>query len=89
MGLLVPAYTGRETWVGAGSWTPDFVRRSQRAEDLFAGRMSPAAARALVRRSGARFLLSDCHGRADIARTLAGFTEPPRRFGCATVWRVR
>jgi hypothetical protein len=89
MGLLVPAYTGRETWVGAGSWTPDFARRQQQAEDLFAGRLSPAAARALVRRSGARFLLSDCHGRADIARTVASFTEPPRRFGCATVWYVR
>jgi hypothetical protein len=89
MGLLVPAYTGRETWIGAGSWTPDFTARQRQVEDLFAGRLSPARARALVRRSGARFLLSDCHGRADIARTVAGFTDPPRRYGCATVWRVR
>jgi hypothetical protein len=88
-GLLVPAYTGRETWVGAGSWTPDFPARQQRAEDLFAGRLSPAAAQRLVRRSRARFLLSDCHGRADIAGAVAPFTDPPRRFGCATVWRVR
>ena len=29
-GLLVPAYTGRETWVGAGSWTPDFDAPRQR-----------------------------------------------------------
>jgi len=43
----------------------------------------------LMQRSGARFLLSDCHGRADITRTVAGFTDPPQRFGCATVWRVR
>ena len=42
-----------------------------------------------MQRSGARFLLSDCHGRADITRTVAGFTDPPRRYGCATVWRVR
>ena len=35
-GLLVPAYTGRETWVGAGSWSPDFAQRQQLAEDLFA-----------------------------------------------------
>ena len=33
---------------------------------------------------GARFVLSDCHGRADISQLLAGFTDPPRRFGCAT-----
>ena len=89
MGLLVPAYTGRETWVGAGSWTPDFTARQQQAERLFAGRLSPSQAAALVRRSGARFLLSDCHGRADIARTVAGFTDPPHRYGCAAVWRVR
>jgi hypothetical protein len=88
MGLLVPAYTGRETWVGAGSWTPDFTARQQQAERLFAGRLNPAQAAALVRRSGARFLLSDCHGRADIARTVAAFTDPPHRYGCATVWRV-
>jgi hypothetical protein len=89
MGLLVPAYTGRETWVGAGSWTPNFAARQHQAEDLFGGRLRPAQARALVRRSGAHFLLSDCHDRADIARTVAAFTDPPRRYGCATVWRVR
>jgi hypothetical protein len=89
MGLLVPAYTGRETWIGAGSWTPDFTARQRHAEDLFAGRLSPARARALVRRSHARFLLSDCHGRAEIAPTVAAFTDPPKRYGCATVWRVR
>ena len=89
MGLLVPAYTGRETWIGAGSWTPDFTARQRQVEDLFAGRLSPARARALVRRSHARFLLSDCHGRADIAPTVAAFTDPPKRYGCATVWRVR
>jgi hypothetical protein len=89
MGLLVPAYTGRETWVGAGSWSPDFNARQQDTENLFDGRLSPAQAQALVQRSRARFLLSDCHGRADITRTVAGFTDPPQRFGCATVWRVR
>ena len=89
MGLLVPAYTGRETWIGAGSWTPDFTARQRQTEDLFAGRLSPARARALVRRSRARFLLSDCHGRADIAPTVSAFTDPPKRYGCATVWRVR
>ena len=88
-GIAVPAYTGRETWIGAGSWTPDQPRRTEAAEALFGGRLDAAAAEALVRRSGARFLLSDCHGRADIGRLVAGFTDPPRRFGCAAVWRVR
>jgi hypothetical protein len=88
-GIVVPAYTGREAWVGAGSWTPDQPRRAALAEDLFSGRMDAAAAAALVRRSGARFLYSDCHGRADIAGRVAAVTDAPRRFGCATVWRVR
>jgi hypothetical protein len=88
-GILVPAYTGRETWIGAGSWTPDFEERRQATEDLFAGELGPREAGALIRRSGAAFLYSDCHGRADIERVVRPFTGPPRRFGCATVYRVR
>jgi hypothetical protein len=88
-GLLVPAYTQRETWIGAGSWTPDFRAREQAAERLFSADMTPAEAEALVRRSGARFLLSDCHGRKDIRRLVARVATRERRFGCATVWEVR
>ena len=88
-GILVPAYTGRETWVGAGSWTPDFESRRSETEALFAGELTSADARELVRRSGAAFLYSDCHGRAEIARIVRPFTDPPRRFGCAAVYRVR
>lgn len=89
MGLLVPAWTQRETWVGAGSWTPHFDARVQQAERLFGGRLTRPQAEALVRRSGARFLLSDCHGRADISRLVARVTTHEKRFGCATVWEVR
>jgi hypothetical protein len=88
-GIVVPAYTGRETYVGAGSWTPDFEQRRSDTEALFAGELTRAQARDLVRRSGAAFLYSDCHGRADIAPIVRGFTDPPRRFGCAAVYRVR
>jgi hypothetical protein len=88
-GIVLPAYTGRETYIGAGSWTPNADRRRENAEELFAGRMGTAEARALVRRSRARFLYSDCHGRADIDRIVRPFTDPPERFGCATVYRVR
>jgi hypothetical protein len=88
-GILVPAYTGRETYVGAGSWTPDFEQRRSDTEALFAGELTSAEARELVRRSGAAFLYSDCHGRADIEPLVRGFTDPPRRFGCAAVYRVR
>jgi hypothetical protein len=88
-GTVVPAYTGRETWIGAGSWTPEFDQRRLVSEALFSGKVDASQAERIVRDSGARFLLSDCHGRADITRLVAGFTDPPRRFGCASVWRVR
>jgi hypothetical protein len=88
-GIVVPAYTGRETYIGAGSWTPDFEARRRDTEALFAGELGTAAARALVRRSGAAFLYSDCHGRADIRRIVGSFTAAPRQFGCAAVYRVR
>lgn len=89
LGTGVPAYTGRETWAGAGSWTPDFEERTARVNALFNGELERAEAEALVRESGARFLFSDCHDRADVTPLLARVTEPPKRFGCATVWRVR
>ena len=89
LGTAIPAYAGREIWVGAGSWSPDFGTRNQQANDMFDGKLSAAQSEALVRRSGARFLFSDCHGRPDLTARFAAFTERPRRFGCATVWRVR
>jgi hypothetical protein len=89
LGQAVPAYTGRETWVGAVSWSPSFADRRKAADRLFAGRLDPARARALVRRSGARWLLADCRARPPSSARLGGVTEAPRRFGCATLWRVR
>ncbi len=89
-GILIPAYTGRETWIGAGSWTPDFARRQALTERLFGGRASIGEAERIVREAGPRFLYTDCHGRADISRLVAGVVAgPARRFGCARVWQVR
>jgi hypothetical protein len=87
-GQAVPALTGRATWVGATSWSPDFERRQELADSLFAGRLSAATARQVVRDSGARFLYSDCQGHPDIAGLLGPLVGPPRRFGCATVYEV-
>jgi hypothetical protein len=89
LGTAVPAYTGRETWVGAGSWTPHFVERSGQANSLFEGVLPRPVVEEVVRGSGARFLFSDCHDRADVTALLERVAEPPQRFGCATVWRVR
>ena len=88
IGTVVPAYTGRETAVGAGSWSPGFATTRAFVDRMFAGRLSHDEVEIFVRTTKARFLLSDCHGRADIAPLVRGFTDPPRRFGCATVYRV-
>jgi hypothetical protein len=88
-GIVVPAYTGRETWIGAGSWTPDFDERQALTESLFAGELDSTEAGEVIRDSGAEFLYSDCHGRADIESLVRPFTDPPRRFGCAAVYPVR
>jgi GT2 family glycosyltransferase len=88
-GLAVPYRTGRESWVGEVSWTPDFDRRRAQAEALFSGRMPPARALALVRSSGVRFLYADCLDRANLEPLLRPTLAAVRRFGCATVYELR
>jgi hypothetical protein len=88
LGSAVPAFTGRQTWVGHPTWTPNAAVRASQADALFAGRLDPAAAAALVRQSGARFVLADCRTRADVAALLGPTLASATRFGCAVVYRV-
>ena len=88
-GQAVPAYTGRATWVGALSWTPDFKQRRIATDRLFSGQLDERSAARLVERSGARFVYSDCRGHPDISEAMAEVAGPPMRFGCATVYRLR
>ncbi len=88
LGMTVPALTGRDTWVGQYSWTPSFNRRRPVAEDLFAGRLPPRAARRLVRSIRPAFLLADCGARADLSQLLGPLVTKTHRFGCAAVYVV-
>jgi hypothetical protein len=88
-GRAVPAFAGRNTWVGHPTWTPDYEGRVRRADELFDARLAPAAARALVRESGAAFAVSDCRHHADLRPALAPLTRSVRRFGCAEVIELR
>jgi hypothetical protein len=88
LGQLVPAWTGRETWVGHPSWTPEFRRRSELAARLLAGDLDAPAARRLVRTSGARFLLLRCGESAAVADGLSPAVAATRSFGCATVFEL-
>ena len=88
-GQIVPAETGRETWVGIYSWTPDYQSRTELADQLFSGKLSPSTSVELVRSTGARFLLADCQYQTDLNRVLGSTLQSERRFGCATIYTVR
>jgi len=89
LGQIVPAETGRSTWVGNFSWTPDYAARVVQANKLFSGQLSPSASIDLVRSSGARFLLTDCPDRIDLTPILRSILQSEQHFGCATVYTVR
>jgi hypothetical protein len=88
LGSAVPAYSGRQTWVGHPIWTPGWGERAAEADALFAGRLPPDQARALVERTGARFVLADCRTRADLAAALGPLVEAQRGFGCARLYEL-
>src|SRR4029077_10081057 len=60
-GYMLPSRTGRETWIGALSWTPQWRRPQRPADGLIVdGTVQGAAARELVMRTHARFVFVDC-----------------------------
>jgi hypothetical protein len=89
LGTVVPAFTGRHTFVGNFYYSPDFPHRVGVADQLFAGGLAPRAARAVVQQIGARFLLADCRSAPDLQRSLAPIVSSVHRFGCASVFVVR
>lgn len=89
LGTIVPAATGRRTFVGNCYWSqPDCAGRARSSEALLAGSLAALAARALVRSSGARFVLADCDTRANLVRLLGPIVRVAHRFGCAGVYEV-
>ncbi len=89
LGAAVPGKTGRRTLVGDCLWSqPHCFARVHVAQSLFDGTLAPRAARAFVRRTGARFVLADCNTSADLRRTLAPMLVAVRRFGCASVYEL-
>jgi hypothetical protein len=90
LGDLVPAFTGRQVFVGDCLWTePKCIPRSVAADRFFQGRMSAAAARRFALQTGARFVLASCNQHIDLRRQLGSLIIDTRRFGCAAVWELR
>ncbi|MCX6393403.1 MAG: hypothetical protein NTY57_00910 [Solirubrobacterales bacterium] len=92
-GLLIPAYTGREAFIGPFSWTPNYFQRALPVGAIFGNFMSPAAAQAAVESTGARFIFQACHGKAQpptsLRRELGQAILSTHDFGCARVYVLR
>jgi hypothetical protein len=90
LGEVVPARTGRQTFVGDCLWSePNCMPKSTETDTLFTGSLSPQASRAFVRQTGARFVLASCVGpQADLTPKLGKLIVSVRHFGCATVYEL-
>ncbi len=89
LGLIVPADTGRNTYVGSGQWSgPDRALRVTDTLHLFKGLDSPAVARSFVRSTSAKFLLQDCNSRGNLVAALGPMIRSVKRFGCAAVYEL-
>jgi hypothetical protein len=89
LGVIVPAETGRHTYLGSCLWSqPGCHTRQSATWHLFKGNMSPQAARAFVRATGTRFLLRDCRSSVDLGRRLGPVVQAVKRFGCARIYEV-
>ncbi len=89
LGTVVPARTGRSTYVGDCLWSePNCSGRAQTTQALLDGHLDPARARRFVASTGARFLLTDCSTAGNLDRMLAPLTASVTRFGCVDVYRL-
>jgi hypothetical protein len=89
-GYMIPYRTGRESYTGPFSWTPNWTKRVLLANGLFAGTLRGAAARSFVRSTNARFLFEDCRpGLVNLEPELRPLLARVQRFGCATVYELK
>ncbi|CAB4859098.1 unannotated protein [freshwater metagenome] len=92
-GMLVPAYSGQEAYVGPRSWSPDWQERANLAAAVFLGVYPPAATQQVVRSTGARYIFVNCTGLTGTLPSLATALGPllasEHRFGCATVYVLK
>jgi hypothetical protein len=90
LGTVVPAETGRRTFVGDCLWSqPNCNPRAELTQMVFDGSLPLPTARWLIEQTGARFVLADCQSRADLTAVLGPVMESVHRFGCATVYTLQ
>jgi len=92
-GLIVPAFSGRESYVGPFSWTPESVKRGYIADVILAGKTSPRGAAQLLNYVGARFVFQTCHGKnvpgPSLRKELGEVLALEKVFGCARVYQIK
>lgn len=92
-GYMIPYRTGRDVYIGAFSWTPDWEERQKPTDDLFEGRLTGEAARDFVDSTGARFVFSDCRpdlvSHEDLRMLLGPRVEDDQEFGCASLFVLK
>jgi hypothetical protein len=89
LGTVVPAETGRRTFVGDCIWSePNCNPRAELAQQVFDGTLPRGKARAFVLSTGARFVLADCQTSRDMDELLGPITLSVRHFGCAAVYEL-
>lgn len=92
-GLLVPPYSGRETYIGPFSWTPSYELRARVTGAFFGDKLRPSAAQRFVKGTGARYIFQECQGRVQPPRSLMREIAPLvlliKNFGCARVYVLK
>jgi hypothetical protein len=88
-GFYIPYTTGREVYVGALSWSPNFRERRTNADALFEGRLTGAPALSFVKSTHARFLFADCRKLTDLTTLLKPILARVDRYGCATIYELK
>jgi hypothetical protein len=85
---VVPAYTGRRTWIGEDTrWTPNYDGRFAAVSALFGEGLSSQAARNFLYQVGARYLLADCEPGFSVARPEPLIVKQ-QHFGCVAVYQL-
>lgn len=89
-GVVYRADAAERLLHGPGSWWASTSFWWYKDPPVHVGRgwLTGSAAVQFVRRSGARFVLENCGGRADLGRWLRPILRSVHRFGCAAVYVV-
>ncbi len=90
LSMAIPGLTGRAVYAGHPAWQPHInVPTASTFFDPALRDPTGALRRAILTRSGARFVLADCSLAGELTRDLAPLARPVKRFGCQVLYAMR